>query len=69
LKKTLHLGDLSLLGIDSWKIPFRLPAVGKVGGEIMLRLCIQNSVWILVQAVEGERPPCCTIDSAGVLIY
>jgi hypothetical protein len=32
--------------------------VGEVGGEILFRLCILNSVSILVLATEGKRPPC-----------
>jgi hypothetical protein len=31
---------------------FRLPAVGEVGDEILFRLSVLNSLWILVLAVE-----------------
>jgi hypothetical protein len=36
-----------------------LPAAQEVGGEILFRLRILNSVWILILAVEGKLPPCC----------
>jgi hypothetical protein len=41
------------------KFVFRLPAVGEVGGEILFRLRILHSIWILIPAVEGKGPPCC----------
>jgi hypothetical protein len=31
--------------------------VGEVGGGILFRLLILNSVWIIILAVEGEGPP------------
>jgi hypothetical protein len=38
-----------------------LPMVSLVGGGILFRLLIPNSVWILVLAVEGERLPHCDV--------
>jgi hypothetical protein len=49
------------LGIEGWKLVFRLSAVSEVGGGILFRLLIRNSVWILVLAVEGEGPPRCDV--------
>jgi hypothetical protein len=49
--KALHQ---SILG---WSLIFRLKVISKVGGEILLRLRILNSVWILVPAAEGKGLP------------
>jgi hypothetical protein len=38
------------------KEAFRLQGAQEIGGEILFRLCIVNSVWILVLATEGEQP-------------
>jgi hypothetical protein len=48
---------------------FHLPASQEVGAEILFRLCSLNSVWIPVQAFEGEELLYCNKDSVGVLIY
>jgi hypothetical protein len=45
--------------MQSWKSVFGLTAVGEMGGEILFRLSVLSSVWILVPAVEGEGPTCC----------
>jgi hypothetical protein len=45
-KKTRHLNT------QSWKFVFRLPAIGEVCGEILFRLRVLNSVWILALAFE-----------------
>jgi hypothetical protein len=37
---------------------FHLPAVGEVGGEILFRLRVLSSVWILVPAAEAKGPSC-----------
>jgi hypothetical protein len=47
-KKTFHLSS------QRWKLVIRLPAVSEVGGKILFRLHIINSVWTLVSA----GPPC-----------
>jgi hypothetical protein len=47
------------LGIQDWKLAFHLPSVSEVGGEILYRLLILNSVWILVLAIEGEGTSHC----------
>jgi hypothetical protein len=47
------------LSIEGWDLIFRLPAVSKVGGGILFRLLILNSVWILVLVVEDKGPPHC----------
>jgi hypothetical protein len=52
---TLHLG------IDGWKLAFHLPAVSEVGCEILFRLPILISVWILVLTVEVEGTPRCEV--------
>jgi hypothetical protein len=44
---------------ESWRLVFRLPAVGEVGREILFRLRVLNSVSILVPAVEDMGPPSC----------
>jgi hypothetical protein len=50
------------LGTEGWKLVFRLPTVGGVGGEILFRLRI-----LLVPAVESSMgPPCCNKTLAGV---
>jgi hypothetical protein len=52
-KKSLHQS------IESWNLVFCLPVVGKVGSEIMFRLRVLNTVWILLSAVEAKGLPCC----------
>jgi hypothetical protein len=44
--------------MQGWKFVFQLPAVGEVGVEILFRLHVLISVWILVPAVERKGPPC-----------
>jgi hypothetical protein len=46
--KMLHLG------IKGWELVFHLPAVSEVGGGILFRLLILNSVLTLILAVEGK---------------
>jgi hypothetical protein len=52
-KKALHQSS------ESWKLVFHLPVVGEVGGEILFKLRVLNSVWILVLAIEGMGLPSC----------
>jgi hypothetical protein len=42
-----------------FKRVFRLSAACEVGGEIVFRSRVLNSVWILYPAVEAKGPHCC----------
>jgi hypothetical protein len=56
-----------------WMSVFHLPVACKVGGEILFRLLVLNSIWILVLTVADKGPPCCNTGvrsvATRVLIY
>jgi hypothetical protein len=47
--------------IKIWELEagFLFASGWQVGGEILFRVDVLNSVWILVPTVEGKGPPCC----------
>lgn len=52
----------------TWKWFSHLPVVSMGSGEILFKWYILNSVWILVQAVEGKRPPCCSRQGSSCML-